>query len=88
MARKYIDVSLGACLGPMPGMGTNYNRTAVLARPQTFRISVFKSPEIQNSLESHQRWHSVMIFRRVLDLQELKIPSFSIFSAEPRRPDV
>ena len=44
MARKIILVSLGACLGPMSGMGTNYNRTSVLARPQTFRISVFKSP--------------------------------------------
>ena len=44
MARKIIHVSLGACLGLMLGMGTNYNRTGVLARPQTFRISVFKSP--------------------------------------------
>ena len=44
MARKIIHVSLGACLGPMPGMGTNYNRTAVMAHPQTFRILVFKSP--------------------------------------------
>ena len=41
MARKIIHVSLGACLGPMPGMGTNYNRTGVMARPQTFRILVF-----------------------------------------------
>ena len=59
MARKFIHVSLGACLVPMPGMGTNYNRTGVMARPQTFRISVFKSPEILNSQESHQRWHGV-----------------------------
>ena len=44
MARKFVHVSLGACLGPMPGMGMNYNRTGVLARPQTFGISVFKSP--------------------------------------------
>ena len=28
MARNIIHVSLGACLGPMLGMGTNYNRTA------------------------------------------------------------
>ena len=40
MTRKNIHVSIGACLGPMPGMGTNYNRTGVLARPQTFGISV------------------------------------------------
>ena len=40
MARKIIHVSLGACLGSMPGMETNYNHTGVLARPQTFRISV------------------------------------------------
>ena len=39
-----MNVSLGACLGPMQGMGTNYNLTGVLARPQTFGISVFKSP--------------------------------------------
>ena len=39
----YMHVSLGACLGPMPGMGTNYNRTGVMARPQTFGILVFKS---------------------------------------------
>jgi hypothetical protein len=44
MARKIIHVSLGACLGPMQGMGMNYNRNSVLARPQTFGISVFKSP--------------------------------------------
>ena len=25
MARKIIHVSLGACLGPMQGMGMNYN---------------------------------------------------------------
>ena len=43
MARKIIHVSLGACLGLMPGMGTNYNRTGVMARPQTFGILVFKS---------------------------------------------
>ena len=54
MVRKIIHVSLGACLGPMPGMGMNYNRTGVLARPQTFGISVFKSPSIQNSPESHE----------------------------------
>ena len=53
MARKIIRVSLGACLGPMLGMGMNYNRTGVMARPQTFRISVFESPV------SHQRWHGV-----------------------------
>ena len=44
MARKIIHVSLGARLGPMPGMAMNYNRTGVMARPQTFRISVLKSP--------------------------------------------
>ena len=44
MARKLINVSLGARLGPMPGMGTNYNHIAVLAHPQAFGISVFKSP--------------------------------------------
>ena len=59
MARKFIHVSLGACLGPMPGMGTDYNYSSVLARPETFQISFFKSPEIQNSPESHQRWHGV-----------------------------
>ena len=59
MARKIIHVSLGACLGPMPGMGMNYNCTGVMARPQTFLISVFKSPKILNSPESHQRWHGV-----------------------------
>ena len=37
----------------MPGMGMNYNRTGVMARPQTFRILVFQSPV------SHQRWHGV-----------------------------
>ena len=36
----------------------------------------------------HDTMPSFMIFRRVLDLQELKKPSFSIFPAEPRRPDV
>ena len=46
-------MSLGAFLGLMPGMGMNYNRTGVMARPQTFRISVFESPV------SHQRWHGV-----------------------------
>ena len=35
----------------------------------------------------HDTMPSFMIFRRVLELQELK-PSFSIFPAEPRRPDV
>ena len=44
VARKIVHVSLGAGLGHMPGMGTNYNRTGVLARPQTFGISGFKSP--------------------------------------------
>ena len=44
MARKIIHVSLGACLSLVPGMGMNYNRTGVLARPQTFGISIFKSP--------------------------------------------
>ena len=44
MARKIIHVSLGACLGPMPGMGMNYNRTGVMARTQTFQISGLKSP--------------------------------------------
>ena len=34
MARKIIHVSLGACLGPMAGMGTDYNDTGVMARPQ------------------------------------------------------
>ena len=43
MARKIIHVSLGACLGPMRGMGTNYNWTGVMAHPQTFGISIFKS---------------------------------------------
>ena len=59
MARKIIHVSLGACLGPMPGLGMNDNRTSVMAGPQSFRIWVFKSPEILNSPESHQRWHGV-----------------------------
>ena len=36
----------------------------------------------------HDTMPSFMIFRRVLDLHELKKPSFSIFPAEPRRPDV
>ena len=36
----------------------------------------------------HDTMPSFMIFRRVLDLQELKKPSFSIFPAEPWRPDV
>ena len=40
MARKIIHVSLGACLGPIPGMEMNYNHTGILARPQTFGISV------------------------------------------------
>ena len=53
MARKIIHVSMGASLGPMPGMGMKYNRTGVMARPQTFRILVFESPI------SHQRWHGV-----------------------------
>ena len=44
MARKIIDVSLGACLGPMAGMGMNYNHTRILTRPQTCGILVFKSP--------------------------------------------
>ena len=44
MARKIIHVSFGAWLGPMRGMGMNYNRTGILAHPQTFGISVFKSP--------------------------------------------
>ena len=44
MARIIIHVSFGACLAPMPGMGSNYNRTVVLTHPHTFRISVFKSP--------------------------------------------
>ena len=35
-----MHVSLGACLGPMQGMGMNYNLTGVLAHPQTFGISV------------------------------------------------
>ena len=43
MARKIIHVSLGACLGPMPGMGMNYNRTGVLARRRTFVI-LFLNP--------------------------------------------
>ena len=37
---------------------------------------------------SHDTMPSFMIFRRVLELQELKKPSFSIFPAEPRRPNV
>ena len=44
MAIKIVHVPLGACLDPMPGMGMNYNRSGVLARPQTFEILVFKSP--------------------------------------------
>ena len=36
----------------------------------------------------HDTMPSFMIFKRVLDLQELKKPSFSIFRAEPRHPDV
>ena len=36
----------------------------------------------------HDTMPSFMIFRRVLDLQELKNQVFSIFPAEPRRPDV
>src|SRR6266516_2715157 len=59
MARKFTHVSLGACLGPMPGTRTNYNCTRVLARPQKFGISVFISPLILNSPEIHQRWHGV-----------------------------
>ena len=43
MAREIIRVSLGACLGPMPGMGTNYNRTSILVRPQTLE-SRFLNP--------------------------------------------
>ena len=33
-------MSLGACLGPMPGMGMNYNRIDILARPQTLGVSI------------------------------------------------
>ena len=36
----------------------------------------------------HDTMPSFMIFRRVLELQELKKLSFSIFSTEPRCPDV
>ena len=36
----------------------------------------------------HDTMASFMIFRRVLDLHELKKPSFSIFPVEPRHPDV
>ena len=36
----------------------------------------------------HETMPSLMIFRRVLDLQELKKSSFSIIPAEPRHPDV
>ena len=51
MARKIIHVSLGACLGPMPGMGMSYNRISVLARPQTFGISVLN----QHKSQTHQK---------------------------------
>ena len=59
MAIKIIHVSLGACLGPMPGMGMNYNHTGVLAWQQTLRISVFKCLYIQNSPGNHETWHGV-----------------------------
>ena len=36
----------------------------------------------------HETMASFMIFRRVLDLHEIKKSSFSIFPVEPRRPDV
>ena len=36
----------------------------------------------------HDTVPSFMIFKRVLDLHELKKTSFSIFPAEPRRQDV
>ena len=51
MARKFVRVSLGACLGPMPGMGTNYDRPRVLARPQTFGISVLNT----HKSKTHQK---------------------------------
>ena len=38
----------GACLGPMPGMGMNYNHTGVLAHPQTFRNSVLNPHKSKN----------------------------------------
>ena len=51
MARKFIHVSLGACLGPMQGMGMNYNLIGVLARPQTFE-SWFLNP---HKSKTHQK---------------------------------
>jgi len=44
MASKTIHVSLGACLGPMQEMRMNYKHLGVVARPQTLRNLVFKSP--------------------------------------------
>ena len=55
MARKIIHVSLGACLGPMQGMGTNYNLTDVLARPQTFGILVLNP----HKSKTHQKFMKV-----------------------------
>ena len=52
-------------------------------------LSQFDQKNYHNMLvPCHDTMPSFMIFRRVLDLQELKKPSFSIFPAEPRRPDV
>ena len=51
----------------------------VTIRPKNYRSML---------VPCHDTMPSFMIFRRLSDLQELKKPSFSIFPAEARRPDV
>src|SRR4051812_5701558 len=59
MARKIIYVSLGCIFRSHGRNGNEFNHLGVLAPPQTLRISVFKSPKIQNSPENHETWHGV-----------------------------
>ena len=61
MARKIIHLSLGACLGSMPGMRMNYNRTGILAHPQTFESWFLKPHKSKLTRKSSKvAWCHVM----------------------------
>ena len=69
---------LGAFLSEAP-VCKKLTSKLVPIRPKNYRSMLVPCPDTMPSF---------MIFRRVLDLQELKKSSFSIFPAEPRRPHV